>query len=62
MACRRGQWTGGYPVLGYDVDRSERTPKLVINPEEATKVRRHINLNVSSLDDEDAQPRSLVDQ
>ena len=29
--CRRGQWTGGYPVLGYDVDRSERTPKLVIN-------------------------------
>ncbi len=42
--CRRGQWTGGYPVLGYDVDRSERTPKLVINPEEATKVRRIFSL------------------
>ena len=42
--CRRGQWTGGYPVLGYDVDRSERTPKLVINPEEATKVRRIYSL------------------
>ncbi len=37
--CRRGLWTGGYPVLGYDVDRSERTPKLLINPEEAIKVR-----------------------
>jgi len=42
--CRRGQWTGGYPVLGYDVDRSERTPKLVINSEEATKVRRIFSL------------------
>jgi len=42
--CRRGQWTGGYPVLGYDVDRSERTPKLVINPEEATQVRRIFSL------------------
>ena len=42
--CRRGQWTGGYPVLGYDVDRSERTPKLVVNPEEATKVRRIFSL------------------
>jgi site-specific DNA recombinase len=42
--CRRGQWTGGYPVLGYDVDRTERTPKLVINSEEATKVRRIFSL------------------
>ncbi len=42
--CRRGQWTGGYPVLGYDVDRSERTPRLVVNPEEATKVRRIFSL------------------
>ncbi|KAA1258317.1 DNA-invertase hin [Rubripirellula obstinata] len=37
---RRGQWCGGYPVLGYDVDRNERTPKLVVNADEATKVRR----------------------
>ncbi len=42
--CRRGQWTGGYPVLGYDVDRSERTPKLVINSEEAIQVRRIFSL------------------
>ena len=42
--CWRGQWTGGYPVLGYDVDRTERTPKLVINSEEATKVRRIFSL------------------
>ena len=41
---KRGQWTGGTPVLGYDVDRSERTPKLVINAEEATKVRRIFSL------------------
>ncbi len=34
----------GYPVLGYDVDRTERTPKLVINSEEATKVRRIFSL------------------
>ncbi len=38
--CKRGQWTGGYPVLGYDVDRSERTPKLIVNAEEAVRVRR----------------------
>jgi site-specific DNA recombinase len=38
--CKRGQWTGGYPILGYDVDRTERTPKLVINAEEAVMVRR----------------------
>ncbi len=42
--CLRGHWTGGYPVLGYDVDRSERTPKLVINAEEATQVRRIFSL------------------
>lgn len=42
--CRRGQWTGGYPVLGYDVDRSARTPRLVINPEEAIQVRRIFSL------------------
>ena len=37
---KRGQWTGGYPVLGYDIDRSERTPRLVVNADEATRVRR----------------------
>ncbi len=32
-------WCGGQPVLGYDVDRSETSPKLVVNPDEAAKVR-----------------------
>ena len=41
---KRGQWTGGYPVLGYDIDRSERTPRLVVNADEATRVRRIFSL------------------
>ena len=36
---RKGKWTGGTPVLGYDVDRSGPSPKLVINAEEAARVR-----------------------
>jgi site-specific DNA recombinase len=35
---RKGKYTGGPPVLGYDVDR-ERT-RLVVNPEEAALVLR----------------------
>ena len=37
--ARRGKWTGGAPVLGYDVDRSGASPKLVINSREALRVR-----------------------
>jgi site-specific DNA recombinase len=37
---RRGKWAGGVPVLGYDVDRTGPSPKLVVNVEEAAKVRR----------------------
>jgi site-specific DNA recombinase len=36
---RKGKWAGGVPVLGYDVDRSAASPKLVINAEEAERVR-----------------------
>ncbi len=36
---RKGKWTGGRPVLGYDVDRSARSPKLVVNADEAKQVR-----------------------
>jgi site-specific DNA recombinase len=36
---RKGKWAGGIPVLGYDVDRSCPSPKLVINPDEAARVR-----------------------
>jgi site-specific DNA recombinase len=35
----RGKWTGGTPILGYDVDRSNGGPKLVVNAVEATRVR-----------------------
>ena len=41
---RRGKWTGGVPVLGYDVDRSSASPKLVINAAEAVQVRRIFGL------------------
>jgi len=41
---RKGKWTGGTPVLGYDVDRSGASPKLVINAEEASRVRRIFDL------------------
>jgi site-specific DNA recombinase len=36
-ARRKGKWGGGLPVLGYDVDASSK--KLVINEEEAVRVR-----------------------
>lgn len=36
---QRGKWTGGTPILGYDVDRSSGNPRLVVNPAEAAKVR-----------------------
>ncbi len=35
---QRGKWTGGTPILGYDVDRSSGGPRLVISPEEASRV------------------------
>jgi site-specific DNA recombinase len=41
---RKGKWTGGVPVLGYDVDRSTVNPKLVVNAEEAVVVRRIFSL------------------
>jgi site-specific DNA recombinase len=36
-ARRKGKWAGGLPVLGYDVDASSK--KLVVNEEEAARVR-----------------------
>lgn len=35
-ARRKGKWTGGYPVLGYDIAPDKR---LVVNPSEAERVR-----------------------
>ena len=43
---RRGKWAGGVPVLGYDVDRSNASPKLVVNAEEASRVRQIFALYV----------------
>ena len=37
--ARRGKWIGGAPVLGYDVDRSSPSPRLVVNVKEADRVR-----------------------
>jgi site-specific DNA recombinase len=34
---RKGKWTGGMPLLGYDLDARGR--RLVVNEEEATRVR-----------------------
>jgi site-specific DNA recombinase len=36
-ARRKGKWGGGLPILGYDVDTSSK--KLVVNEEEAVRVR-----------------------
>lgn len=36
---RKGKWTGGVPVLGYDVDRSGPSPRLVVNAREAQRTR-----------------------
>ena len=37
---RKGKWAGGIPVLGYDVDRSNPSPKLIVNHQEAARVRQ----------------------
>jgi len=41
-ARRKGKWTGGSPVLGYDVD--PRGGRLVVNADEATRVRAIFDL------------------
>jgi site-specific DNA recombinase len=41
---RRGKWAGGVPVLGYDVDRSGPSPRLVVNAAEAGRVREIFRL------------------
>jgi site-specific DNA recombinase len=39
---RKGKWSGGFPILGYDVDR--RVLRLVVNRKEATRVRAIFDL------------------
>lgn len=38
-ARRKGKWTGGAPVLGYDRERDNRGTRLIVNDGEATRVR-----------------------
>jgi site-specific DNA recombinase len=40
----KGKWTGGTPILGYDVDRSNGSPRLVVNAVEAARVRQVFEL------------------
>ncbi|HKQ49905.1 MAG TPA: recombinase family protein [Phycisphaerae bacterium] len=40
----KGKWTGGTPILGYDVDRSNGSPKLVVNAVESSRVRQIFEL------------------
>lgn len=39
MARRKGKWTGGPPVLGYDRVKDNRGSRLVVNKDEAERVR-----------------------
>ena len=41
---RKGKWAGGFPVLGYDVDRSGPSPRLVPNIRETPRVREIFRL------------------
>ena len=43
-ARRKGKWAGGRPVLGYDVVSSPAGSRLVVNEDEAERVRRIFGL------------------
>ena len=36
---RKGKWTGGHPLLGYDIERSIRGSRIIVNEDEAQQVR-----------------------
>ncbi len=44
---RKGKWSGGMPILGYDVDRANGGPRLAINAQEAARVREIFQLYLS---------------
>jgi site-specific DNA recombinase len=44
---RKGKWSGGFPILGYGVDRSNGSPRLVANAKEAARVREIFQLYLS---------------
>jgi site-specific DNA recombinase len=43
-ARRKGKWSGGRPLLGYDVERTSGGPKLIVNEDEAARVRQIFEL------------------
>jgi len=43
-ARRKGKWSGGHPVLGYDVQRGPGGSKLIVNAGEAERVRQIFGL------------------
>ena len=43
-ARRRGKWSGGAPVLGYDIQRGPGGSKLVVNAKEAKRVQEIFKL------------------
>jgi site-specific DNA recombinase len=43
-AKRKGMWGGGRPILGYDIERRPGGNRLVVNEEEAGRVRRIFEL------------------
>jgi site-specific DNA recombinase len=45
-ARKKGKWVGGYPVLGYDIDPLNR--RLVVNEEEAEKVRAVLDIFIET--------------
>lgn len=44
--ARKVKWTGGAPVLGYDVERSGPIPRLVTNATEAARVREFFRMYI----------------
>jgi len=45
-ARREGHWTGGRPVLGYAIHAGPRQNRLVVVPDEASRVRDAYRLNL----------------
>ncbi len=44
---RKGKWSGGLPVLGFDIDRTHGSPRLVASAGEAARVREIFQLYLS---------------
>src|ERR1019366_2607865 len=44
-ARRKGKWTGGHPVLGYDIDT--KGGRIIVNPAEAEQVRTIFGLYIA---------------